>query len=143
MTDKKTYGIGELAREFDVTTRTIRFYEDKGLLHPTRRGQTRIYSAADRVWLKLILRGKRLGLSLAESREVIGLYQPSGDNRHQLQTLLDKIAEKRAQLEQQLRDIQAMQQEMDEAERRTHEAMRQLAEDSTISDTHDGTSNGG
>ena len=127
MTQKKTYGIGELAREFDVTTRTIRFYEDQGLLHPKRKGQTRIYSSADRVWLKLILRGKRLGLSLAESREVISLYQPSGDNRHQLQALLDKIAEKRAQLEQQLRDIQAMQREMDEAERRTREAIEQLA----------------
>lgn len=131
MTTKKTFGIGELARELDVTTRTIRFYEDQGLLSPKRKGQTRIYSAADRVTLKLILRGKRLGLSLAESRDVIRLYRPAGDNRHQLQALLDKIGEKRAQLEQQLRDINAMQQEMDEAERRAREAMRQLARSPT------------
>ncbi|WP_348679951.1 MerR family transcriptional regulator, partial [Alcanivorax profundi] len=68
MDKKKTYSIGELAREFDVTTRTIRFYEDQGLVSPSRRGQTRIYSPADRVTLKLILRGKRLGVSLAESK---------------------------------------------------------------------------
>ncbi|ARB46014.1 MerR family transcriptional regulator [Alloalcanivorax xenomutans] len=126
MTTQKTYSIGELAREFQITTRTIRFYEDQGLLHPQRRGQTRIYLPSDRVALKLILRGKRLGLSLAESRELIQLYIPAGDNRHQLQALLDKIAEKRAMLEQQLKDIQAMQQEMDEAEQRAREAMMQL-----------------
>ena len=123
MTTQKTYSIGELAREFQITTRTIRFYEDQGLLHPQRRGQTRIYLPSDRVALKLILRGKRLGLSLAESRELIQLYIPAGDNRHQLQALLDKIAEKRAMLEQQLK---AMQQEMDEAEQRAREAMMQL-----------------
>ena len=123
MTTQKTYSIGELAREFQITTRTIRFYEDQGLLHPQRRGQTRIYLPSDRVALKLILRGKRLGLSLAESRELIQLYIPAGDNRHQLQALLDKIAEKRAMLEQQLKDIQAMQQEMDEAEQRAREAI--------------------
>ncbi len=61
MTTQKTYSIGELAREFQITTRTIRFYEDQGLLHPQRRGQTRIYLPSDRVALKLILRGKRLG----------------------------------------------------------------------------------
>ncbi|KAF0805457.1 transcriptional regulator [Alcanivorax xiamenensis] len=126
MTTQKTYSIGELAREFQITTRTIRFYEDQGLLHPQRRGQTRIYLPSDRVALKLILRGKRLGLSLAESRELIQLYIPTGDNRHQLQALLDKIAEKRAMLAQQLKDIQAMQQEMDEAEQRAREAMMQL-----------------
>ena len=126
MTTQKTYSIGELAREFQITTRTIRFYEDQGLLHPQRRGQTRIYLPSDRVALKLILRGKRLGLSLAESRELIQLYIPAGDNRHQLQALLDKIAEKRAMLEQQLKDIQAMQQEMDEAEQRAREAMMLL-----------------
>lgn len=115
-----------MAREFQITTRTIRFYEDQGLLHPQRRGQTRIYLPSDRVALKLILRGKRLGLSLAESRELIQLYIPAGDNRHQLQALLGKIAEKRAMLEQQLKDIQAMQQEMDEAEQRAREAMMQL-----------------
>lgn len=128
MTMKKTFGIGELAREFDVTTRTIRFYEDQGLLSPRRRGQTRIYSPADRVTLKLILRGKRLGFSLAESHDLIGLYQPAGDNRHQLGALLDKISEKRALLEQQRLDIQGMQEHLDDAERRAREALEQLSQ---------------
>lgn len=126
MTKKQTYSIGELAREFDVTTRTIRFYEDQGLVSPERQGQTRIYSPADRVTLKLILRGKRLGFSLAESRELIGMYQPQGDNRHQLQALQSKIQERREQLEQQLRDIHALQQELDDAEQRCVDAMNEL-----------------
>ena len=126
MDKKKTYSIGELAREFDVTTRTIRFYEDQGLVSPSRRGQTRIYSPADRVTLKLILRGKRLGFSLAESKELIGMYQPQGDNRHQLLALQEKIHQRRAQLEQQLHDIQAMQQELDDVEQRYIDAMNDL-----------------
>ena len=126
MAKKKTYSIGELAREFDVTTRTIRFYEDQGLVSPSRRGQTRIYSPADRVTLKLILRGKRLGFSLAESKELIGMYQPQGDNRHQLLALQEKIHQRRAQLEQQLHDIQAMQQELDDVEQRCIDAMNDL-----------------
>ena len=68
---KKTYSISELAKEFDVTTRSVRFYEDQGLLHPTRRGQTRIFSSKDRVRLKLILRGKRMGFSLAETKSFL------------------------------------------------------------------------
>ena len=126
MDKKKTYSIGELARAFDVTTRTIRFYEDQGLVSPSRRGQTRIYSPADRVTLKLILRGKRLGFSLAESKELIGMYQPQGDNRHQLLALQEKIHQRRAQLEQQLHDIQAMQQELDDVEQRCIDAMNDL-----------------
>ncbi len=129
MDTQKTYAIGELAREFDVTTRTIRFYEDQGLLTPRRNGQTRVYSPADRTTLKLILRGKRLGFSLAESRDVIRLYQRAGDNRQQLQALLDKIAEKRQQLEQQLQDIQAMHQEMNEVEQRARDALQQMEND--------------
>lgn len=120
---KTSWSIGELAREFDVTTRTIRFYEDEGLLHPTRRGQTRIYSAADRTALKLILRGKRLGFSLAESRQLIQMYNPAA-NRAQLEALLAKIQERRAQLAQQLRDIEVMQLELDEAEQRCLEALK-------------------
>lgn len=126
MSKKQTYSIGELAREFDVTTRTIRFYEDQGLVSPTRRGQTRIYSPADRVTLKLILRGKRLGFSLAESREIISMYQPQGDNRQQLLALQERIQQRRDQLEQQLHDIQAMQQELDDVEQRCLDAMKDL-----------------
>ena len=123
MSKKQTYSIGELAREFDVTTRTIRFYEDQDLVNPARRGQTRVYSPADRVTLKLILRGKRLGFSLAESRELIQMYQPSGDNRNQLLALQDKIQQRRDQLNQQLRDIQALQQELDDADQRCEDAL--------------------
>ena len=121
-----TYSIGELAREFDVTTRTIRFYEDQGLLSPRRRGQTRIYSPADRTTLKLILRGKRLGFSLAESRDLIRMYRPASDNRQQLEALLERIADKRAQLERQLADIRVLQTELDDAEARPRQALTTL-----------------
>ncbi|HFH4157739.1 TPA: liu genes transcriptional regulator LiuR, partial [Pseudomonas aeruginosa] len=103
-----TYTISDLARELDITTRAIRFYEEQGLLSPERRGQERIYSPRDKVSLKLILRGKRIGFSLAECRELIELYDPdpSSGNQKQLNTMLEKIAERRAQLEQQLLDIE-------------------------------------
>ncbi|WP_369602033.1 MerR family DNA-binding transcriptional regulator [Hahella sp. SMD15-11] len=121
---KRTYTISDLAREFDVTTRTIRFYEAEGLLNPRREGQKRIYTDKDRVNLKLILRGKRLGLTLAESRELIGLYDPAHGNITQLQRMLEKIQERRAILEQQLADIRLMQTELDAAEERCLEALR-------------------
>ncbi|WP_079202197.1 MULTISPECIES: MerR family transcriptional regulator [Pseudomonas] len=120
----KTYSISELARELDVTTRTIRFYEEQGMLIPTRRGQERIFTAKDRVALKLILRGKRIGFSLAECKTLIELYDPQGDNRNQLEIMLGKIAERRLQLEQQLLDIQQMQLELDTAEERCHAALQ-------------------
>lgn len=120
-----SYSISELAREFGITTRTIRFYEDKGLLNPKRRGQTRIYSPEDRVRLKLILRGKRLGFSLEESREIIDMYDPASGNVEQLRRLIAAIEQKRAQLEQQLRDIQTMMGELDEAEARARAALEQ------------------
>ncbi|MBL7249714.1 MerR family transcriptional regulator [Alloalcanivorax sp. C16-2] len=129
METQKTYTIGELARAFDVTTRTIRFYEDQGLLSPERRGQTRIYSTADRTTLKLILRGKRLGFSLAESRDLIRMYRPTEDNRDQLMALIGKINEKRAQLEQQLTDIRILQGELEDAEARARQAMENLEND--------------
>lgn len=113
-----TYSISDLARELDITTRAIRFYEEQGLLIPERRGQERIYSARDKVSLKLILRGKRIGFSLAECKELIELYDPSSGNHKQLETFMQKIVERRAQLEQQLLDIQQMQLELDTAEER-------------------------
>lgn len=118
-----TLSISDLAREFDVTTRAIRFYEEQGLLEPERRGQERIYTAKDRTTLKLILRGKRIGFSLAECKELIELYDPASGNRKQLDTFLRKIAERRAQLQQQLLDIQAMQLELDTAEERCQAAL--------------------
>jgi DNA-binding transcriptional MerR regulator len=119
----KEYSISDLAQEFDITTRTIRFYESEALLHPKRRGQTRIYSEQDRVHLKLILRGKRLGFSLAESKELITLYDPSSQNIRQLKRFLEKIVERRQTLQQQLEDIKVMQHELDEAETRCREAL--------------------
>ncbi|EZH81140.1 MAG: MerR family DNA-binding transcriptional regulator [Pseudomonas sp.] len=113
-----TYSISDLARELDITTRAIRFYEEQGMLAPERRGQERIYSAKDKVALKLILRGKRIGFSLAECRELIELYDPETGSRKQLETFMGKIAERRLQLEQQLLDIQQMQLELDTAEER-------------------------
>lgn len=121
-----TYSISELAKEFSVTTRTIRFYEDKGLLSPFRQGQTRVYNSKDQVHLKLILRGKRLGFTLDECKELIEMYTPGSNNVKQLQALLDKIALKRQQLNQQLKDIAALQQELDTAEQRCMEASKKL-----------------
>lgn len=118
-----TYSISDLARELDITTRTIRFYEEQGMLCPERRGLERVYSARDKVTLKLILRGKRIGFSLAECRDLIGLYDPTGDNQKQLTTMLAKIAERRAQLDQQLLDIQQMHLELDTAEERCKAAL--------------------
>ena len=117
-----TYSISDLARELDITTRAIRFYEEQGMLSPERRGQERIYSARDKVSLKLILRGKRIGFSLAECRELIELYDPSG-NHKQLETFMRKIGERREQLRQQLLDIEQMQLELDTAEERCLAAM--------------------
>ena len=113
-----SYSISDLARELDITTRTIRFYEEQGMLTPERRGQVRVYSPKDKVTLKLILRGKRIGFSLAECKELIERYDPESGNRKQLETFMHKIAERRAQLEQQLLDIQQMQLELDTAEER-------------------------
>ena len=101
----ETFGIAELAREFDVTTRTIRFYEDKGLLAPLREGQRRIYSPRDRVRLRLIMRGKRLGFSLDEIRELIDLYDVDPTEVTQLRHFLDKIRERKDVLTRQQKDI--------------------------------------
>ena len=123
----KTYSISELAGEFDVTTRSIRFYEDQGLLHPSRSGQTRIYSSKDRVRLKLILRGKRLGFSLAETRELFDLWDETpGGSEKQLHLMLTTIPSKRANLEQQLKDIAMAQLELDNAETRCKAALKEL-----------------
>ncbi|ASP49108.1 MerR family transcriptional regulator [Cognaticolwellia beringensis] len=103
-----TYSIGELAREFDITTRSIRFYEDQGLIIPTRKGQTRIYNQRDRVRLKLILRGKRLGFSLAETGRLFELYDADKSSATQLKTIMDLISNKKNDLNQQLEDIQAV-----------------------------------
>ncbi len=127
MIEKRTFSISELAQEFDVTTRSIRFYEDQGLLKPSRRGQTRIFSTKDRVRLKLILRGKRMGFSLAETKELFDLWDETlSGNEKQLLKMLTILENKRAQLEQQKNDIAQAEMEMDTAEARCREALAEL-----------------
>ncbi|HZY16525.1 MAG TPA: MerR family DNA-binding transcriptional regulator [Ramlibacter sp.] len=114
-----TYTIGDLAREFDLTTRAIRFYEDMGLLQPERSGpagRSRVYSPRDRTRLKLTLRAKRLGLSLTEAKDIIQMYDSPRDTGPQLRKFLAILAQHRQQLEEQLAELQAT---LDEV--RTHE----------------------
>ncbi|GGE69293.1 MerR family transcriptional regulator [Streptosporangium jomthongense] len=127
MIEKPTFSISELANEFDVTTRSIRFYEDQGLLKPARRGQTRIFSTKDKVRLKLILRGKRMGFSLAETKELFDLWDetPTG-NEKQLLKMLTILSKKRAHMEQQKNDIAMAEMEIDTAEARCREALAEL-----------------
>jgi DNA-binding transcriptional MerR regulator len=120
-----TYTISELAREFDLTTRAIRFYEDCGLLSPQRSGRNRIYSPRDRTRLKLTLRGKRLGLTLAEVKELVDMYESPRDTQPQLRKFLVVLGAHRAQLEQQLADLHA---NLDEVRAHEKEARRLLAE---------------
>lgn len=109
----ETYSITELAREFGITPRAIRYWEDHGLVAPRREGQARIYDKRDRTRLKLALRGKRLGLSLAEIRELIDMYDQVEDESTQLRSLLDVLQKRRAALEQQRDDIDAVLGEID------------------------------
>jgi len=100
-----TYTITELAREFDITPRAIRFYEDQGLLSPSR-GRTRVYGARDRTRLKLTLRGKRLGLTLSEIRDLVDMYESPKDSAAQLKRFMAVLARHRESLEQQREDIE-------------------------------------
>lgn len=120
-----TYPISVLAREFALTTRAIRFYEDCGLITPARVGGARVYGERERVRIKLILRGKRLGLSLAEIGEILDLYEVSRNERAQLTKFLGVLAERRARLLQQKEDIDATLAEIAGAER---ECRRRLKE---------------
>jgi DNA-binding transcriptional MerR regulator len=110
---KSTYSITDLAREFGITTRAIRFYEDQGLLAPRREGQRRIYSSRDRVRLKLTLRGKRLGFSLSNIRELFDIYDSAKGEQAQLEQYLELLAQRRTQLIQQREDIDAVLGEID------------------------------
>ncbi|MFM2448745.1 MAG: hypothetical protein RIS44_1195 [Pseudomonadota bacterium] len=121
-----TYTIGDLAREFDLTTRAIRFYEDCGLITPQRSGRNRVYSSRDRTRLKLTLRGKRLGLTLAEVKELVDMYESPRDTEAQLRKYLVVLGEHRAQLEQQAADLQIT---LDEVRTHEKEARRLLAGD--------------
>lgn len=112
----RTYSIGDLSREFGVTTRALRFYESHGLLDPRRVGQRRIYSRRDRTRLKLTMRGKRLGMTLAEIRELFDLYDEAHGEQRQMQRYLDILAERRRALEQQRRDVDEALAELAESE---------------------------
>lgn len=125
------YGIRDLAEEFGLTTRTIRFYEDQALLKPKRKGQRRIYDETQRVRLKLIARGRRMGFSIEECRELLDLYDPASGNHTQLVKLLAKIKEKRGQLEQKLKDIRQTLRELDRSEQACLTALEQTSEPHT------------
>lgn len=120
------FSIGELAKEFDITTRSIRFYEDQGLLAPQRKGQTRIYSQKDKVRLKLVLRGKRLGFSLAETKTIFDLYDTEKSEQRQLETMLELIATKKEILAQQLLDITSVMDDLEQLEQNCNETLKQL-----------------
>ena len=124
-TDPATYTISDLAREFALTTRAIRFYEDEGLIAPRRSGRSRIYAERERVRIKLILRGKRLGLSLSEIRELLDLYETAQSERPQLAKFLQVLAERRARLEQQQEDIAIVLAEIEALERHCRKRLRQ------------------
>jgi DNA-binding transcriptional MerR regulator len=116
--DNKTFTITELAQEFDITPRAIRFYEDVGLLEPARAGRNRVYTQRDRTRLKLTLRGKRLGLSLQEVKQLVDMYESPADTTQQLQAFLGVLQEHRLQLEQQLDDIEVTLAEITQHEER-------------------------
>jgi DNA-binding transcriptional MerR regulator len=119
-----TYSISDLAREFALTTRAIRFYEDEGLLAPRRSGRSRIYGERERVRIKLILRGKRLGLSLSEIRELLDLYEATKSERPQLVKFLQVLSERRAMLKQQQEDIAIVLSEIESLERQCRKRLR-------------------
>ncbi len=122
------YSISQLSKEFDITPRTLRFYESRGILAPRRHGTTRIYSERDRVRLVLALRGRRAGLSVEDIREVIDMYDPTQpDDARQTMVLLEKIREHRRELINKINDINETLKAMDEIEGRTMDAMNRKA----------------
>ena len=122
--ERVEFSISELAREFDVTPRAIRFYEAEGLLSPRRDGQRRIYTVRDRTRLKLTLRGKRLGLSLSEIRELIDMYEPGRDERPQLERFLAVLESHKQSLEQQRADLEAQLAELQTFEKRVRQQLK-------------------
>ena len=112
----KFYTITELTREFGVSTRTLRFYEDEGLIHPERRGRTRLFRPADRRLIQEILRGRRIGFTIAEIRDIIKVYKDRPGEVGQLEMLMTKVSEKREELRQKRRDIEETLTELDNVE---------------------------
>jgi DNA-binding transcriptional MerR regulator len=124
--EARTWTIAELAEEFGVTHRTIRFYEDRGLVTPQRRGTHRVYHPRDRVRLALVLRGKRLGFDLAQIRRIVDMYDEAPGEAGQLSYLLEQIDARRGELEQRRADIETTLTELDDVERRVRLALATL-----------------
>ncbi len=123
---REYYTITELTREFGISTRTLRFYEDEGLINPVRRGRTRLYRPSDRHLIRQILRGRRLGFSINEIREIIQVYKAPPGEVGQLRLLLEKIEEKRQALRQKRRDLEDTLEELDQAEEACVERLAEL-----------------
>ncbi|SDP62620.1 transcriptional regulator, MerR family [Phyllobacterium sp. YR620] len=123
---REYYSITELTREFGVSTRTLRFYEDEGLIHPIRRGRTRLFRPSDRHLLKQILRGKRLGFSIAEIHEIVQMYREPPGEMGQLHLLMKRVEEKRGDLRQKRRDIEETLTELDQVEEACIERLAEL-----------------
>ncbi len=125
--DRRLFSITELTREFDITTRTLRFYEAEGMISPLRRGRQRLFNQRDRTRLKLILRGKRLGLSLADIRDIIDMYDAEPGERGQLEYLVEQIAGRRFELQQKQKDIELTLDELEQVEFRCLQRLAQLS----------------
>jgi DNA-binding transcriptional MerR regulator len=125
-TPPRTWTIAQIAEEFGVSHRTVRYYEDKGLVTPERRGTARVFHPRDHVRLALILRGKRLGFPLDEIRRIVDMYDEQPGETGQLSYLLSQIGDRRAQLEERRRDVEAALAELDDLERRCHDDLRRL-----------------
>jgi len=120
------YSITDLTKEFDVSTRTIRFYEDEGLITPLRQGRTRLFRPSDRRLLMFILRGKRLGFSIAEIQEIMSMYKEPPGEAGQLELLINRVTEKRDQLKQKRQDIEETISEFDQIEEQCLERLAEL-----------------
>ena len=123
---QEQFSISDLSQEFDVTTRAIRFYEDEGLLEPRRKGRRRVYTVRDRVRLKLILRGKRLGFSLSEIGDIITMYDSEPGEAGQLHYFINKISARRTVLKQQRDDIDVTLNELDAIEKQCRKTLARL-----------------
>jgi len=126
------YTISDLAKEFGVTTRTIRFYEEKGLIKPLREGQKRLYNAADRTRIRLILRGKRIGMTLQECVEFIDMYDPERDNVDQLHSLIKNVKARRRRLLEQKKDIDDALGGLDEVQALCEQSLHNAASNNPI-----------
>jgi len=123
---REYYSITELTREFGISTRTLRFYEDEGLIHPVRRGRTRLFRPSDRQLVRQILRGKRLGFSIAEIGEIVQMYREPPGEVGQLKLMIKRIEEKREDLRQKRRDLEETLAELDHAEESCVERLAEL-----------------